>query len=244
MHNAIRPMTDYTLRFDVHYEAAFRRPIFSRMTSFLQIIEPIYDSFSAESKIPLDAISVENGNTIAAAGVTLKLFSGRSMFEVRLDGYRVHFYDLTSSERTGQAIRHARLFEEAIYGFLSDPLIGHSKLVMPSWIKLEAGDAAANSLMRKLAWHPSSSDPFEIGATSTLSLVKFECTHQEDYCRTGIAVDKSALPEADLFLEISREYTLDSLYRSFEDKLTQLASVRRTILNKLSIAEEDTEKWI
>ena len=80
-----------TARFDAYYEVAFNRPAFSRVASFSQIIEPIYDAFSAEVSIPPDAIKLENGNTIATAGVTLTLFSGFSLFEARLDGYKVRF---------------------------------------------------------------------------------------------------------------------------------------------------------
>ena len=51
-------------RFNAHYEVVFSRPAFSRITSFSQIIEPIYDAFSQEIQIPSDAIELENGNTL------------------------------------------------------------------------------------------------------------------------------------------------------------------------------------
>ncbi len=226
------------VRSDVHYEVAFSRPAFSRMASFSEIIEPIYDAFSSETAVPSDAISVENGNTIATAGVTLTLFSGLSVFEAKLDGYKAHFLDLRSPEAIDQAKRHAKLFEDTISGFITDSVLGISRFVTPSWLTVEGGIAAAETLARRLTWLPDSDDPFQIGTTSTRSLVKFECLHHNDLWKIGIMVEKSALPEADLFLEFSGEYDSDSHFDRFDDKANHLSSVSRAVIDKLGITVE------
>ncbi|MCY4301293.1 MAG: hypothetical protein OXC68_06100 [Aestuariivita sp.] len=227
-----------TVRSDMHYEVAFSRPAFSRIASFFQIIEPIYDAFSSELVVPSDAISLQNGTTIATSGVTLSLFSGLSVFEAKLDGYKAHLIDLRSSEAINQAKRHVRLFEDAVSGFLTDSVRGHSRLMTPSWITLQGGAAAAKDLVRTLTWLPDSDDPFQIGATNTRSLVKFECLNDNDRYKIGITVDKSALPEADLFLELSGEYSSDSHFCNFDDKVTHLANISRTVIDKLDITME------
>ena len=226
------------VRFDAHYEVAFSRPAFSRIASFSQIIEPIYDAFCSELVIPSDAISLENGNTIATAGVTLTLFSGLSVFEARLDGYKAHFLDLRSSEAIDRAKRHAKLFEDAICGFLTDGIPAHSRLVTPSWLTVEGGIAAAEALIRSLTWLPDSDDPFQIEATNTRSLVKFECFNNDDLWKIGITVDKSALQEADLFLELSGEYASGSHFDSFDNKANHLSTVSRAVIDKLDMIVE------
>ena len=102
------------VRIDARYEVAFSRPAFSQIASFAKIIEAIYDAFSSELKIPSDAIRLENGNTIATAGVTLTLFSGVSVFEAKLDGFKAHLLDLRSPETIDQAKRHINLFEGSL----------------------------------------------------------------------------------------------------------------------------------
>ncbi len=75
-------------RLDFHCDVIFARPVFSRVASFAQIIEPIYDAFSTEGiRIPSDALRVDNGNSIATAKVSLSLHSGLQTFEARLDDY-------------------------------------------------------------------------------------------------------------------------------------------------------------
>lgn len=226
------------VRFDAHYEVAFTRPAFSRIASFAQIIEPIYDAFSSELAIPRDAICLENGNTIATAGVTLTLFSGLSVFEARLDGYKAHFLDLRSSDAIDRAKRHAKLFEDATCGFLTEGVPAHSRVVTPSWLSLEGGIPAAEALARSLTWLPDSVDPFQIEATNTRSLVKFECLNNSDLWKIGITVDKSALQEADLFLELSGEYASGSHFDSFDDKANHLATVSRAVIDKLGLTVE------
>ncbi len=226
------------VRFDAHYEVAFSRPAFSRIASFAQIIEPIYDAFGSELIIPSDAISLENGNTIATAGVTLTLFSGLSVFEAKLDGYKAHFLDLRSSAAIDRAKRHAKLFEDAIRGFLTDGVPAHSRLVTPSWLTVEGGIPAAVALVRRLTWLPDSDDPFQIDATNTRSLVKFECFNNENLWKIGITIDKSALQEADLFLELSGEYTSGSHFDSFDKKANHLATVSRAVTDKLDLIVE------
>ena len=226
------------VRFDAHYEVAFSRPAFSRIASFSQIIEPIYDAFCSELIIPSDAISLENGNTIATAGVTVTLFSGLSVFEAKLDGYKAHFLDLRSSDAIDRAKRHATLFEDAICGFLTDGVPAHSRLVTPSWLTVEGGNSAAEALVRRLTWLPDSDDPFQIEATNTRSLVKFECLNNDNLWKIGITVDKSALQEADLFLELSGDYPSGSHFDSFDNKANHLATVSRAVIDKLDLIVE------
>ena len=226
------------VRIDAHYEVAFSRPVFSRIASFSQVIEPIYDAFSSELSVPSDAISVEVGNSIATSRVTLTLFSGLSVFEAKLDGYKAHFLDLRSSDAIDQAKRHAKLFEDAVSGFLTDSVPGHSRLATPSWLTVEGGIVAAEALAKRLSWLPDSDDPFEIGATNTRSLVKFESMNSSELWKIGIAVEKSALPEAHLFLELFGEYASSSQFDSFDDKANHLASISRTVFDKLDITVE------
>ena len=225
-------------RFDAHYEVAFSRPAFSRIASFSQVIEPIYDAFKAETLIPSDAIRLDTGNTIATAGVTLTLFSGLSVFEAKLDGYKAHFLDLRSPEAIDQAKRHAKLFEAAICGFLPDGVPGHSRIVTPSWLTVEGGPSAAEALVRNLTWLPESHDPFEIGATNVRSLVKFQCLNTDDLWTVGVTLDKSALPEAHLFVEISAEYASSTQFETFDQKAEHLSTITRSVIDKLGLVVE------
>ena len=225
-------------RFDAYYEVAFYRPAFSRIASFSQIIEPIYDAFSAEVLIPPDAIKLENGNTIATAGVTLTLFSGFSSFEARLDGYKARFLDLRSPEAIDQAKRHAKLFESAVRGFLTDGIPAHWKLITPSWLTVDGGMDAAGDLIRRLTWLPGSRDPFEIGSTEVSSQVRFDCFNTEDLWTVRITVDKSAMPDTHLFLEISSEFGPGSHFNTLDKQAEHLSIISKSVIDKLGLVVE------
>lgn len=227
-----------TVRFDAYYEVAFNRPAFNHIASFSQIIEPIYDAFSPEVRIPSDAIKLENGDTIATAGVTLTLFSGFSLFEARLDGYKARFLDLRSPEAIDQAKRHAKLFESAVHGFLTDGIPAHWRLITPSWLMVDGGMDAAEDLIRGLTSLPESHDPFEIGSTKVSSQVRFDCSNTEDLWTVRVTVDKSAIPDTHLFLELSGEYTAGSRFNTLDKQAEHLSIVSKPVIDKLGLVVE------
>lgn len=227
-----------TARFDAYYEVAFNRPAFNHIASFSQIIEPIYDAFSPEVRIPSDAIKLENGDTIATAGVTLTLFSGFSLFEARLDGYKTRFLDLRSPEAIDQAKRHAKLFESAVRGFLTDGIPAHWRLITSSWLTVDGGIDAVGDFIRRLTWLPESQDPFEIGSTGVSSQVRFDCFNIEDLWTVRVTLDKSAMPNTHLFLEISGEYASGSHFNTFDKQADHLSVLSRSVIDKLGLVVE------
>ena len=223
------------VRYDAYYEVEFSRPAFSGVGSFAQILEPIHDALSQEFFVPSDAISLENGNTVASAAVTATLLSGNAVFEARLDGFKTHFFDLALLRDTNRAKRCAMLFENAVLEFLSDGLPARWRIAIPSWLIVDGGSDVAEDLVRKLTWLPGSRDPFEIGATKTLSHVKFDCINVDQFWTVGLAIDKSALPDADLFVEVSATYTPGSQFASFEKKLEHILAISDLLSNKLGL---------
>ena len=231
-------MKTHIVRYDAHYEVGFSRPAFGRIASFSQIIERIYDTFRPEMHIPSDAIKLENGNTISTAGVTLSLFSGLSSFEAKLDGYKAHFLDLRSPEAIDRAKRHAKLFEVAVCGFLIDAVPAHWRLVTPSWLTVDGGMDAAERLVRSLSWLPESHDPFGIGATKISSQVKFDCLNPDEQWAIGIILEKSALPDAHLFFEISAAYTPGTVHNTFDAMTEHLSCASKLVIEKLGLKLE------
>ena len=71
---------------------------------------------------------------------------------------------------------------------------------MPSWLSVDGGIDAAHEMIRSLTWLPSNEDPFAIGATKTLSHVKFECLNTAQSWVIGLAVDKSPYQAQTYFL--------------------------------------------
>lgn len=227
-------------RLDAFYEVEFRRPAFSRIASFVQIIEPLYDAFSREGRIPSDAIRVENGDSIATAGVTFNLSSGKYLFEVKLDCYKAKFYDLRTSEDIELAKRYAMVFEAVVDEFMEDGYPELWKIILPCWISIEESGSTeiAVQLIRNLTWLPDSHDPFEIGASSVSSGVKFDCANFNELWNIGIMLNKSVLPGSDLFVDFSGEYLSGSRYESFDQKIEHLSSVSNSVINKLGLTLE------
>ena len=222
-------------RIDAYYEVAFARPSFSRIGSFAQIMEPIYNALSMGNTIPSDAIRLENGNTISTAVVTVSLFSGLWTFEARLDGYKAHFLDLRSLEDIERVKHSASSFESAVGVFLNDGIPVSWRLVVPFWLQVEGGTDATDRIIRRLTWLPDSNDPFGIGSTKMSSQVKFQCFNPDQSWVVVISLDKSALPDAHLFCEISGGYTPGSQFDSLDKKAAHIDTIARSISYKLGL---------
>ena len=226
-------------RFDVIYEVEYSRPAFNRISTFTQILEPIYDALSGELHIPSDAIRVESGNTIATAFVTISLFSGKWVFEARLDGYKAVFFDLQATNDLNLAKRYIDFFEDAVSRFLNNGNPANWRIGVPSWLKLEdSGVDVAVDLVNHLTWAQSNVDPFQIGSTKTESRVKFECLNKEQLWGVWVTLEKSALPDADLFYEVSATYYQGSQYDNLEKKSEHFENLFKVIAEKINLELE------
>ena len=225
-------------RLDTYYEVEFARPAFSKLGSFAQIIEPIHNSLSVGNTISSDAIRLENGNSISSAVVTVSLFSGYWTFEARLDGFKTHFLDLRSSEDIDRAKQSASLFESSVSAFLSDGVPVSWRLVVPFWLQVEGGMDSVDKIIRRLTWLPDSNDPFGIGSTKVSSQVKFHCFNPDQSWATSISLDKSVLPDAHLFCEISGGYTPGSQFDTLDKKAAHIKAVSRQIYDKIDLEVE------
>lgn len=225
-------------RFDACYEVVFSRPSFSRLSSFVQIIEPIHDALSEELFIPPDAIRVENGNSIDTALVTVSLSSPNCVMEAKLNGYKIQFFALDEEFDIDHAKQITKYFEAAVSGFLHDgqPMIW--KLMAPQWLAIDGGIESAESIIRGLTWSPDERDPFGVGATRLRPSVMFECSNDEEIWSVGIHLNTSRLRNADLFLDIFSEYGRGSRFGTFDDKADHLTSVVDTIFDRLGLVVE------
>ena len=225
-------------RLDASYEVFFSRPAFSRLASFAQIIEPIHDALSQETRLPPDAITLENGNTIATALVSVALPSGNSMLEARLDGYRARFVDLGGTDDIDRARRTVERFEEAVSSFLSDGTPHQWKLTTPYWLRLDGAGPVTDRLLRSLTWLPDNPDPFSLGATDTHAQVRFTCSSAPGLWTAVITLDKSAMPTADLFVEVSVIYSLGCDFPTLIAKADHLSTLSEAIADRLSLEME------
>ena len=223
-------------RTDYHCEVVFARPAFSRVGSFTQVIEPVYDAFTgAGIPIPADALCVENGNSIATARVTLSLHSGIQTFEARLDGFEAHFLDLRSPEASTKARESVGLFGNAVCGFLSDGVPDCSTITVPTWLKVDGGYDAADALVRSLAWKTDSNDPFGIGAHTVPSQATFSCTNLDTNWTASIMIARSLLPDTQLFLQVGAEYRPGSGPENFVDRAEHVAEIWNSVAESIGL---------
>ena len=97
---------------------------------------------------------------------------------------------------------------------------------------------AVGSLIRRLTWLPESHDPFEISSTKVDSQVRFDCFNTEDLWTASITVEKSAIPNTDLFLEISSQYETGSHFNTFDKHAEHLSMVSKSVIDKLGLVVE------
>ncbi len=223
-------------RLDFHFDAVFARPVLSRVASFAQIIEPIYNAFDAGGiRIPSDALFFENGNSIATAKVFLSLFSGSQTFEARLDGFEARALDLRSPELIERTRHLTQLFGDAVCHFLSGGLPDRHTISTPTWLTVDGGCDAAESLVRRLGWRPESSDPFGIGTQKVASPAAFICENLDGNWTASIKIERSQLPDAHLFLLVAVEYGQGSGFETFFDRAEHVDTIRRTVAEAVGL---------
>ncbi len=223
-------------RFDFHSDVVFTRPAFSRVASFVQIIEPLYDAFdAADIRIPSDALCFENGNSISTAKVTLSLFSGLYTFEARLDGFEAHFLDLPSLQAVEQARQFAGLFGNTVCRFLSDGLPDRYTITIPTWLTVDGGYDAAEALVRRVGWQPESNDPFRIGSQRVTSKATFACTNIDANWTASIMIDRSQLPDTHLFLQVGAEYRQGSMPEKFVDRAKHVVEIWHSVAGSIGL---------
>lgn len=223
-------------RTDFHCEEVFARPAFSRVTSFAQIIEPVYDAFDAAGfRIPADAMRIENGDSIATAKVSLSLFSGLHAFEARLDGFEAHFLDLKSPDAIELAVHLAKLFRDTTCAFLPDGVPDRTTITTPTWLKVDGGEDAADAIVRNVASKHESDDPFRIGAHTVASQVTFTCTNQDAGWTASNIIAKSQLPDTHLFLQVSSDYAQGSRPEQFFDRAKHVEEIWRSLAVSLGL---------
>ena len=225
-------------RSDAYYEIVFIRPAFSAIGSFAQILEPIHDALSEELSIPSDAITFESGNSIANSVVTVSLLSGNVVFEARLDGYKAHFLNLRSPDDFNFAERHARRFENAVTGLLSDGKPALCRIITSSWLSLKGGVNAAEELVGSLTSLSGNPDPFRINSTKTTTRLKFDCLNTDELWSVALTLEKSALPGADLFFEVAGEYLSESMFDDFDSRISHMRYVSAQIASNLKLESE------
>ena len=223
-------------RSDFHCEVHFARPAFSRLASFTQVIEPVYDAFArAGITIPADALCIENGKSIATAKVTLSLLSGFQTFEARLDGFEAHFLDLRSPEASAQAQKSVRLFGNAVSEFLLNGQPDHYTITVPTWLKVDGGYDAADALLRSLAWKADSNDPFGIDAHTVTSHATFACTNLDANWTASIMIARSQLPETQLFLQVAAEYRPGSGPEKYVDMAEHVEEIWNSVAGSIGL---------
>jgi len=224
------------MQMDFHYDVVFARPAFSQATSFAQIIEPIYDAFDAAGiQVPSDALCVENGNTIATAKVSLSLYSGLQTFEVRLDGFEAHALNLRSPALIERTKHLAQQFGDTVCHFLSSGIPDLYTISTPTWLTVDGGYDAAESLVRRLGWRPESSDPFGIGSRQVASPATFICENPDGNWAASIKIERSNYPETHLFLLVAVKYRPGSKFETFVDKAEHVDAIRRSVAESIGV---------
>ena len=137
------------------------------------------------------------------------------------------------------AKRYIELFEHAVSRFLNNGKPANWRIGVPSWLKIEdSGVDAAVDLVNHLTFFLGNVDPFQIGSTKSESRVKFDCLNKEQLWGVLVTVEKSALPDADLFYEVSATYYQGSQYDNLEKKSEHFVNFFTAIAEKINLELE------
>ena len=221
------------------YKVKFARPAFSQVTTFAEIIGPIHDAFSHIVPNPSSEIEINAGNSISNSSVVLNLplESGFSVFEARLDGYKVSTYRLPSLSSLDSQVRNSNLFETAVLNFLSDCEPVNWFLDTRFWLSLDVDDALIKSeqLIKDLTSYAQSEDPFGFGSTEMNASIQFNCINEDEKWAVRVYLDKSELPGSHLFLRTSGEYHKGSIFDTIEQKIDHLKVIHESVTRKLDL---------
>ncbi len=219
-------------KINLRYEVGYAQPLFSQIGTFLEQIEPIYDALRQDLSVPSDAITVENGNTFATAKITVSLFSGKWVFESRLDGYKVQISDLFKTEHYDFAVKCTGKFSGAVIGFIPNATPEFWQIQKSTWLNVDDSSESVTRFLNQFNPYGDSHDPFNIDSTKTETSARFECSNREKFWNVWIAMEKSIDPTATLFYDVLVNHFTGSLLEDMESQSQHLKHLSDAFLKK------------
>lgn len=222
-------------RFDIDYGVTFAEPAFELPNIGHRVFEEFYKTLNPRFPASLADLKVSQASTYEDFSYLIDVFGGSGNLRIGVQGLSATFRGLSSEENLKLISDCIALCEEALWTILPESRLKNRKFNILSWLKCEGGTEAAKELLKR---HGSQGIPIGVGDFAIEDLnYRFgtDFTNKSEGWAGKLALEMSALLEADLYYRIETAYLDNSHYSGLESQIAHTRQLYFDILRRFEL---------
>jgi hypothetical protein len=208
-------------RLDGTYTASFVPPMLSLAGTIPDVMKVVYGTFVERYPgIRPDALRAINTNVLAEVGVSINLLDNRIEILLRVDQIGVRAVNLRNDQEVRFVVDCILITHNAARKLAPTITIGSTIVNVSTWIGVDGGGGQVEKIL-SAASRPSRSNLLKgasLGAKSVAFLPRVVLANDLEGWQLTVAAEKSAIPEADLFVVRQYSFGPPMRYSDFEQQ--------------------------
>jgi hypothetical protein len=222
-------------RLDGTYTASFVPPMLSLAGTIPDAMKVVYGTFVERYPgIRPDALRALNTNVLAEVGVSINPLDNRIEIVLRVDQIGVRAVNLRNDQEVRFVVDCILITHSAARKLAPTITIGSTIINVSTWIGVDGGAGQVEKIL-SAASRSSRSNLLKgasLGAKSVAFLPRVVLGNDQEGWQLTVAAEKSAIPEADLFVVRQYIFGPPMRYADFEQQFTFIqTSARETLKN-------------
>lgn len=208
-------------RLDGTYTASFVPPMLSLAGTIPDAMKVVYGTFVERYPgIRPDALRALNTNVLAEVGISINLLDNRIESLLRVDQIGVRAVNLRNDQEVRFVVDCILITHGAARKLAPTITIGSAIINVSTWISVDGGPGQAEKIL-SAASRPSRSNFLKgasLGAKSVAFLPRVVLGNDQEGWQLTVAAEKSAIPEADLFMARQYVFGPPMRYSGFDEQ--------------------------
>jgi hypothetical protein len=208
-------------RLDGTYTASFVPPMLSLAGAIPDVMKVVYGTFVERYPgIRPDALRAINTNVLAEVGVSINLLDNRIEILLRVDQIGVRAVNLRNDQEVRFVVDCILITHSAARKLAPAITIGSTIINVSTWIGVDGGAGQVEKILSTASRpsHPNLLRGASLGAKSVAFLPRVLLGNDQEGWQLTVAVEKSVIPEADLFVVRQYVFGPPMRYSDFEQQ--------------------------
>lgn len=236
--NRVKRATATLRRLDGTYTASFVPPMLSLVGAIPEAMKVVYGTFVERYPgLRPDALRALNTNILAEVGVSVNLLDNRIEILLRVDQIHVRAVNLRNDQEVRFVTDSILITHSAVQKLAPTITIGSTIINVSTWIGVDGGAGQVEKIL-SAASRPSHSNLLKgvsLGAKSVAFLPRVVLENDQEGWKLTVTTEKSAIPEADLFMIRQYIFGPPMRYSDFEQQFAFIQTSNNTIFEWLGL---------
>lgn len=222
-------------RLDIDYGVTLAEPVFELSTMGHKVFAEFYRALNPRFPTSLADLKVSQASTYEDFSYVIDVFGENGTLRIGAQGLSAAFRRLSSEEHLKLISDCIALSEEALRTILPESRLKDRKFNVLSWLKCEGGAEAVKDLLQR---HGSQGIPIGVGDFAIEDLdyrLGTDFTNKSEGWAGKLALEMSALLEADLYYRIETAYLDNSHYSGLESQIAHTRQLYFDILRRFEL---------